>query len=199
MIMQRPDDCPDLSGNGAGCLGLQDCIREQGQLSKRLAHNEARVGQLKVSVDAAKDAADRSEAAANKSAAGIARIEAFVCKPANTMLSAYSDASELMDAAEEENMPTSVSAQIPHLAIRRIKREEVGRLEAEKRAEALGAEKERIRAAAELETKRVAEANRLAVIQIEREKRNAKLIHAAIGAIVTLAGVATTYLASRGH
>jgi len=199
MSPEYPDDCEEPKLNGTGCAPLNIAERRIGQVERRQDSSDSREGRFLAEVSIARKAVEEIREYYRETKTELSRINDYIFGPANAMLAKYSDPTELLDAAEEENLNTEVAARFPHLAERRIHKESRGRLEAEKRAEALGVEKERIRAAAELETKRVAEAARLAMLQIEREKRNAKLIHAAIGAIVTLAGVATTYLASRGH
>ena len=192
-------ECEEPQLNGHGCAPLAIVEESVDRLRQRQNERDAQDGRWHASLSEAKLAAQQARDAALASDARVARIETYVFGPTNTVIAKYQSDAPLMSADDEENLPTSTTIQVPHLAERRIKREEVGRLAAEKRAEALGAEKERIRAAAALETARVEEAARLKTERLEREKRNTRLLHAAIGAIVALSTAVTTYLASRGH
>jgi len=204
---ERPDDCPDQSGNGGGCFTLQQALQEQARHSERLKYQETRIGQLKVSVDASKDASDRAESsatraesAANRAADSADAIRRVICGPANDALAQHqSDSRELLDAADDHSIDTSVSIRVPHLAERRIRHEERLRIEAEKRAEELGAERERVKLAAKLEAERVATAAKIKQEQDDREKRNARLLHSALALGLAITTAVTTYLASRGH
>ena len=171
---ERPFDCPDESGNGSGCLPLQSALVEQTRQAERVARVEARIGQLKVSVDAAKDAADRAEAASTRAAESADTVRRVVCAPANDALARYqSDHAELLPADEGDSpVPTSVSIHVPHLAERRIKREQDGRESAERSVAHLEAENARL------------------ALQTQLEMARLKLRATAIGAAVALAGIA---------
>lgn len=178
----RPFDCPDDSGNGEGCLPLAAVLREQERHAERVASVERRIGQLKVSVDASKDAADRAEQAATRAAVAAEATLARTCAPANAAIAQYqSDHSELLPADEGDNpIPTSVAIHIPQQAERKIKSEQARAVEAEKSVALLEAENARLEIQNKLEIARI------------------KLRATAIGAAVALAGIAggiiTTWL-----
>jgi hypothetical protein len=199
--MERPDDCPDPSGNGGGCDALHRHVEEQGRFMRRLGAVEVSIGTMRVDVVATKEIAARAEMHAARAAESSAAVHAVICAPINDIIAKYQSAPppELLDADDGENIPTATAIQVPWMSARKIRREQLRATEAERRAEALGAEKERMRAAAEVETKRVAEAARIKQEQDDREKRNSKLIASAIATAGMIATAIGTYFAARGH
>lgn len=204
MVQPHESPCEDLLRLEEKYIALKGCVedidRKQDEQDNREGRMMLAVSEARTAAINARDAALDSRDAANRTDGRAERIEQVVCSPANALLAKYHSSNpppELIDC--DGDIPTSVCAQYPMLSEQRIHKEKSGRIEAEKLVESLGAEKERIRLAGELELARIKEATKLREEQIEREKRNAKLIATALATLGMIATAFTTWLASRGH
>ena len=182
-------DCEEHQSNGGGCVPLHIVADEQRRHATAIAivkasqeKQDEREGRMLAAVGEAKSAAIEARNAAKLTDERAARIEAAVCRPANNLLIKYqgdSDPPPLLDADDGQDVPTSTSIHIPHLAERRIRKEQ---------AAAAAAEQARIRLEAE---KLVAEerAARLADQKAIDDKRHARnmAILAALAALGTAA------------
>lgn len=164
---ERPDDCPDPSGNGGGCDALQRHVAEQSRFMRRLNAVEVSLATMKIVVDAT-----REDARA---------VRAVVCGPANEVLAKYQSdhPPELLDADDGQDLPTETAIHVPWMAARKVQRE---------RARASSAEQARVRLEAEklLAERRAAE---LADQKTADDKRHKRLIAllAALAALGTAA------------
>ena len=108
---------PDSDG---GCEPLHLVANEQARHRAWLEVQGRRIATLKVSVDAAKDAAERSEAAAVRAEQRTANIERVVCAPANAALVLHHG---LVDEPVSES--TGIDIVTPALSLKRIRAAEV--------------------------------------------------------------------------
>lgn len=129
-------------GNGADrhdppCDELRFVERRVDSQDQRIANHLAKidrtVGQMLVAAGEAAENAKHAQHEATRAADSADAIRAVICAPANDMLAKYqSDPPVALRDADEADEPTSVSIRVPHLAERRIRKEQQGRTKAVK-------------------------------------------------------------------
>lgn len=178
--MDRPDECPDQSGNGGGCESLQRYVVEGDRLRKRVGAVEVGLATMRIAVDATREDAHA--------------VRSVVCGPANEALARYQSdrpPPDLLDADDGEDIPTSDAIHVPWMAARKVQHE---------KRRAADAEQARIRLEAE---KLVAErhAADLAEAKARDDKRHTRnmAILAAVAALGTAGGTLFALLSKAIH
>ncbi|MFA5892160.1 MAG: hypothetical protein WDA27_14625 [Actinomycetota bacterium] len=180
--MERPDDCPDPSGNGGGCDALQRHTAEHGRFLQRLSNVEISLATMRIVTDAT-----REDSRA---------IRAVVCGPANEALAKYASdhPPELLDVDDGEPIPTSTAIQVPHLGLVKIRREQRRAVDAEKARDEADMARVRLEGAKLRAEERAAE---LADRKAADDKRHARIV-AALAAISAVAVAVAGALALLG-